>query len=94
MPTARNPCLRIVDVQLRGRRLKLTIHTRTGAEGRIWATVRRPGVTEYLRTTGAGAVHHACGTVARGRWTAVVHFKPKDNRLWRPVIARRRLFVR
>jgi hypothetical protein len=28
------------------------------------------------------------------RIAAVVHFKPEDNRLWQPVIARRRLSVR
>jgi len=93
-PTAKNPCLRILDVRLRGRRLSLTIRTRPNAEGRVWATVRQPTVTKYLAISGSGAVHNARGRVPGGHWTVVVHFKPDDNRLWRPVIARRRLIVR
>lgn len=93
-PSARNPCVRIVDVSLRRHRLNLTIRTRPNADGRLWATLKRPGVTDYLRTTGDGATYRASGTVSGGRWTVVVHFKPVDNRLWRPVIVRRRLIVR
>jgi hypothetical protein len=93
-PTAKNPCLRIRDVSLRGHRLRFTIRIRPGAEGQVWATVRRPGVTKYLAVSGSGASRRARGTVPSGHWTAVVHFKPEDNRLWQPVIARRRLSVR